>query len=102
MRWYNLDRGTPMTHISLDQESDLIKQFVRSLPLESEGVALELEGRVICKVVPPIAETDGLAFIERARELVRRARDRNRDVGSREIEREIQAAIDEVRQRKSG
>jgi hypothetical protein len=102
MRCYNLDSGTPMTHISLDQESDSIKQFVRSLPIGLEGVALELQGRVICKVVPPVVKTDGLALIERGRELVRRARDRNRDVASREIEREVQAAIDEVRQRKSG
>ena len=92
---------TPVTHINLDRENDLIKQFIRSLPIESQGVALELDGQVICKVVPPFAEGHEHALIERGRELVRRARERNRGVPARVIEREVREAIDEVRQRES-
>jgi hypothetical protein len=90
-----------MTHISLDRENELVKQFIRSLPIESEGVALELEGRVICKVMPPVAGNEKLALIDRGRELVRRARERNQGVPARELEREVKKAVDEVRQRKS-
>ena len=57
--------GAAVTHIILDRESDLVKQFIRSLPVESEGVDLELDGRVICKVVPPFEDAETLALIER-------------------------------------
>lgn len=90
-----------MTHVSLDRESDSVKQFVRSLPIKPEGVDLKLEGQVICKVTPPLAEAEKLALIERGRELVRRARERNRGVPAQVIEREVREAVDEVRQRKS-
>ena len=93
-------RETPMTQISLDGENDFVKQFVRALPIKSEGVDLELDGRVICKVVPPHEEIEN-ALIERGRALVRRARSANRGVPARLIEREVRDAVDEVRRRKS-
>jgi hypothetical protein len=102
MKW-NLalfQREMSMTHISLDGENDFVKQFVRSLPIKSEGVDLELDGRVICKVVPPHEEIKN-ALIERGRELVRRARERNRGVPASVIEREVRDAVDEVRRQKS-
>lgn len=88
-------------HLSLDRESDLVKQFVRSLPVNSEGIELELDGRVICKVVPPLQTTEKQALIERGRELVRRAQQRNQGVPARVVEREVREAVEEVRQRKS-
>ena len=94
-------RGSPVTHISLDRENDLVKQFVRSLPIEADGVALELDGRVVCKVVPAFSETDTQRLIARGRELVRRARERNRGVPARVIECEVQEAVKEVRRRSS-
>ena len=39
------------------------------------------------------------ALIERGRQLLRKSRDRNREVPARVIEREVQAAVDEVRSR---
>ena len=90
-----------MTHISLDRESDLVKQFIRSLPIQTQGVDLELEGRVVCKVIPPFEEAEKVALIERGRELVRRARERNRGVPARVIEHEVRDAVDAVRRRKS-
>jgi hypothetical protein len=55
---------------------------------------------VICKVVPPHEEIEN-ALIERGRELVRRARERNRGVPAQVIEREVRDAVETVRRRKS-
>jgi hypothetical protein len=90
-----------MPHISLDRENDSVKQFVRSLPLKSEGIDLELEGRVICKVVPPFEEAEKSLLIERGRALVEAARRRNRGTPARVIEREVRDALGEVRRRKT-
>jgi hypothetical protein len=76
-------REIVMTRISLDRENESIKQFVLSLPIKSEGVDLELNGRVVCKVVPRCEDVEN-AVIERGRELVRRARERNRGAPARD------------------
>jgi hypothetical protein len=91
-----------MKHLNIDQEDERVKQFVRTLPLEPDGVDLALEGRVICTVVKPAQFTalEKQALIERGRELVRRARHGNKDVPVKVIEREVQQAVDEVRHRK--
>jgi hypothetical protein len=90
-----------LMHVSLDRENELVKQFIRSLPLASEAIDLELDGQVICKVVPPTDDSEQRTMIERGRELVRRARERNRDEPSKVIEREVCEAVRDVRSRKS-
>jgi hypothetical protein len=86
-----------LTHISLDQASDSVKQFICSLPIDPAGVILELDGRVICKVVPPFEEAEKQVLIERGRKLVRRVRERNRGVPAQVIEREVREEVEEVR-----
>ena len=41
-----------MKRISLDREDERVKKFVRSLPVDSGGSILELEGQPLVKVVP--------------------------------------------------
>lgn len=91
-----------MKRVPIDAAAANVKDFVRALPLDCGGVDLELEGRVICTVLPPDrpAVGDSLALIERGRELVRRSRERNRDVPAQTIEREVREAVEQVRRQK--
>jgi hypothetical protein len=91
-----------MHRIKLDRAPASVQKFVRALPLSDDGVELELDGTVLCKVVSPHVLTDAeqAALIERGRELVRRARKRNQGVPARAIEREVRQAVEEVRRRK--
>ncbi len=41
-----------MNHIRLDAEDDRVKQFFRSLPLDSQGSVLELEGHAVACILP--------------------------------------------------
>lgn len=89
-----------MKHVNLDHEDDLIKQFVRGLPLDSQGVELELEGQTICQVLPPFVAEAKATILKRGRELAARARARNRGIPAADVAREVQTAIDLVRSRK--
>jgi hypothetical protein len=88
-----------MKRVKLDTASRTVQQFVRSLPGDTEGVELELNGRVLCKVIPPLQFSDAekAALIQECRELMRRARERNKGVPARVIEREVCEAVNAVR-----
>jgi hypothetical protein len=90
-----------MKHLSIDEHDEQIKEFVRSLPVEPEGVELELDGRVVCKVFAPhqLSDTERDAVLRRGWERIRMAGERNQDVPAKEIEREVQEAVNEVRMR---
>jgi hypothetical protein len=88
-----------MKRIKLDTASRTVQQFVRSLPVDAEGVELELNGRVLCKVIPPLEFSDAekAALMQEGRELMRRARERNKGVPARVIECEVRDAVKAVR-----
>jgi hypothetical protein len=87
-----------MIKVSLDHASDPVREFVKSLPIEQGSVELELNGAVVCTVSPP-TRMDRATLLERGREIVRRARERNRGKSEEEIEREVNDAVELVRQR---
>ena len=91
-----------MKRINIDAATSAVREFVRALSTEADGVELELDGKVVCEVLPAhsLSAAERAALIARGRELSRRARARNQGVPSRTIEREIGDAIDEVRRRK--
>ena len=91
-----------MQKLDLDAADPAVKQFFRSLPSDPEGLELVLGGDVVCKIVGPqeLTQPQKEALFARGRELVRLARDRNKGVSAREIERDVQQAVDEVRGRK--
>jgi hypothetical protein len=91
-----------MKQIKLDRQDERVKEFIRALPIEPDGVELELNGKVICKVVGArhLADAERETILERGRELVKRARQRNQVVPAKVLEREVQEAVDEVRGRK--
>ena len=41
-----------MKRIALESEDDHVKQFVLSLPRDSEGSVLELDGKPLARVIP--------------------------------------------------
>ena len=90
-----------MKRVTLDTADTAIQDFVRGIAGQTHGVELELDGQVICKVIPVVqfspAERD--ALIRERRDLMRRARERNKGVPQRVLEREIREAVDEVRSR---
>jgi hypothetical protein len=91
-----------MKRVNLDRAPPAVKQFVSTLPLESEGVELELNGRALCRVLPPgqLSEAEKKALIDERWRLIRQARERNRGVPARVIEREVQEAVEQVRRRR--
>ncbi len=90
-----------MIRVNLDEAPTDVQQFIRELPIDREGVELELGGKVVCEVLPPhaLSETERLLLINRGRELARRARTRNEGVPPAVIEREVREAVEEVRGR---
>lgn len=92
-----------MQRVNLDSASAAIKKFVASLPIESEGVELELDGRVVCKVVGPhrLTESERDDVMRDGLRLMRKAQQRNKGVSARAVEREVREVVDEVRRRKA-
>jgi len=90
-----------MKRIKLDRAGRAVQTFVRTLPVEHDGVELELNGQVICKVVPALqfSEAEKKALIEERWKLIRQARQRNRGVPGQVIEREVRDAVEQVRRK---
>jgi hypothetical protein len=90
-----------MRRVNLDSAPPDVQSFLKQLPLDTDGVELESAGRVVMRVLPPgrVTDKERQAVIARGRELARAARARNEGVPAEVIDREIQQAIDEVRQR---
>jgi hypothetical protein len=85
--------------VNLDAAAPAVKKLVSTLPMDPEGVELALADRVVCKVVPPrqLAEADKAALLAEGKELLRRARARNKGVPARVLDREITEAVRSVR-----
>ena len=48
-----------MTHVNLDTQPEVVRQFVLALAASPEGVVLESAGRPVACVVPPPRPTEG-------------------------------------------
>lgn len=88
-----------MKRVNLDEAPAAVRTFIGNLPLDSDGVELEMEGEVVCEVLPPQAVTaaERAVLIARGRELAKRARERNKGVPAKVLEGEIEKAVAEVR-----
>lgn len=85
-----------MKHISLDQEDDRIKSFIRSLPLDAEGSVLERGGEPILRVPPP---GEPPYDEERLKEAILRRRDESRAESAEwnDVDRETWNAVEPSR-----
>ena len=66
-----------MKRIKLDRKDDKIKKFVRSLSKNSSGSILELEGKLVLKVLPVSHEPIDRKKLKAA---IRRRRDQSREL----------------------
>jgi hypothetical protein len=91
-----------LKRVNVNRADAAVRKFLRSIALGPDGVELELNGKVIGKLIPPftLSEADKKALVEQRWHLIRQAQKRNRGVPSRIIEREIQEAVDQVRRDK--
>jgi len=92
-------KGIAMKRINLDKKSLAVREFLASLSIGVDGVELEMNGRVIGKLFPPLAfsEAEKKALIQQRWQLIHQAQKRNRGVPSRVIEREVREAVEAVR-----
>lgn len=91
-----------MQRVQVDAAVPAVKDFILSLPLDRGDIELELNGEVVCRVInaAKATEKEKAGIVAEGWELVRRARERNRDVPAKVIEREVNEAIAEVRSRR--
>jgi hypothetical protein len=87
--------------INVDNVGPAVKSFLRSLPIARDDIEVELDGKVVCKIVAPnkLSESEKSALRKKGRELLRRTHQRIQDVPSRVIAQEVEAAIRAVRGR---
>lgn len=92
-----------MNKVCLDTESPDVQQFMRELSIGNDGVEVELDGKVICRIVPSAAfsEAEKTALVEERWRIIQRVQNRTKGLPPKVIEREIEEAVDEVRQRKA-
>jgi hypothetical protein len=90
-----------MHRVNLDSAPAAVRKFMAALPLEPDGVELELNGQVVCKVISrhQLSEVQRDALLEQGSQLMRQAQRRNKGVSGKVIEREVRDAVDEVRRR---
>jgi hypothetical protein len=91
-----------MQRIKLDTAAPDVKKALRSLSSRPNGVEVELDGAVIGRLLPEasLSDAEKTALVTRGRELVRRARQRNKEVPSRLLQQEVDQAVQEVRRRR--
>ena len=81
-----------MKHISIEEQDERVQQFLQALSKEAGGALLVRAGQPLLRVLPAgtLSEAETDAVVARGRELVHRARERNRGVPAREIQRKVQ------------
>jgi|GEM_PF-1506757 len=91
-----------MKRVTLDTAQAAVKEFIRDLPIDGDGVEIELDGKVVCEILPPhsLSAAERAVLIARGRQLASQARERNKGLSARDAERLVREAVDEVRGRK--
>jgi hypothetical protein len=76
-----------------------VQQFVRSLVGHPEVVEFEENGQVLLRILaaPQLSKSDKKDLLQDGRELIRRARERNRGVPAHTLEKEVRQAVNNVR-----
>jgi len=84
-----------MKRLHLEKTPPAVRQFVRSLIGHPEVVEFEENGRVLLRILaaPQLTAENKTVLLQQGRELVRAARERNRDVPARTLEKEVRQAV---------
>ena len=90
-----------MKRLHLGKTPPAVRQFVRSLVERPEVVEFEENGRVLLRILvaPQLPPEKKTVLLQEGRELVRRARQRNRAVPARRLEKEVRQAVDAARRK---
>ncbi len=88
-----------MRRVKVDKASPAVKKFIQSLSLDANGVEVELNGRLVCKIIRPsqLSDADKAARLADIGVLLQRSRARSKRVSPRTIERDIRSALATVR-----
>ena len=91
-----------MKRLKLDAAPPSVKKFVRGLHPDMDGVELEIDGDVVCKVIPPQVLTEGekQALLDRFQRRLRQVDKRVKNVPASVLEHEIRQAVSVARQGK--
>jgi hypothetical protein len=91
-----------MHRVNIDTALPAVKEFVRALTENPDGVDIELGGRVVGRFIGPHQLTDAEreAILNDGWKQVQAAQARNAGVPARVIEQEVRHAVEEVRRRK--
>jgi len=90
-----------MKRLRLENTPRAVQKFVRSLVGHPEVVEFEENGRVLLRILaaPQLSTKNKTALLQEGRELVRRARERNRDLPGHTLEKEVRQAVNSVRRK---
>jgi hypothetical protein len=91
-----------MTRVNLNNAAPAVTEFLSALAAAGEGVELELNGRVLCKILPPsdVSMHEMKALVDERWQLIHEAQRRTKGVSPQVLEREISDAVDKVRSRR--
>lgn len=92
-----------MHRVNLNTTAPAVKEFLTQLSRAANEVEIELDGKVLFRLVPErtVTGAEKDVLVARGRELVQRARARNKAVAAREIAREVDDAVAKVRSARS-
>ena len=87
-----------MKRLRLEKTPRAVQQFVRSLIGHPEVIEFEENGRVLLRILaaPQLSAERKAVLLQEGRQLVRRARERNRDVPGRTLEKEVRQAVNSI------
>ncbi len=90
-----------MKRVKLDDAAPEVKRFVQTLRVRGEGLELELNGQIVCKVVSPqqLSDAERKALVDERWRLIRSAQKRTARVPASVIARKIGEAVETVRRR---
>jgi hypothetical protein len=89
--------------VNVDHAEPAVKEFVRTLSSDPNGVEVEMKGRVVVKATRPeqLSETERLALLDRVTGQLQRTHARNQQLSVKAVEETVRTAVDEVRRRSS-
>ena len=92
-----------MKKLKVDKASRAVKKFVTSLSSEQNGVDLELNGNVVCTVLPALqfSEEERATLVQMRRDLIRKVQERTKHIPAKVINKTIREAVETVRRRAS-
>jgi len=89
-----------MKRVTLDTAQAAVKEFIRDLPIDGDGVEIELDGKVVCEILPPhsLSAAERALLIARGRQLLEKAQSHPKTVPAHDVERFVQDAVAQFRE----